>query len=89
LAAGHDPDYCEDEVAIAAEWHDKNNYVAGGSVYNACVGAGVIPLTYNPAQPTSTGPFCQGAQAGSGCGEPTDQGCGTDRACSLLECIPQ
>ena len=89
LAAGHDADYCADEVAIAEEWHDPLNYVAGGSVYNACVAGGVIPLEYNPAQPTSTGPFCVGTQASAGCGEATDQGCGSDRACSLAECIPQ
>jgi len=89
LAAGHDADYCADELAIAEEWHDKNNYVAGGSVYNACVAGGVIPLEYNPAQPTSTGPFCVGTQTSSGCGEADDQGCGSDRACSLDQCIPQ
>lgn len=89
LAAGHDPDYCADELAIAEEWHDVNNYVPGGSIYNACIAGGVIPLEYNPAQPTSTGPFCVGTQTSSGCGEADDQGCGTDRACSLDQCIPQ
>lgn len=91
LAAGHDPDYCSDQVAIALEYHDTANYLPGGSIHDACINGGVIPLEFDPANPTTTGPFCAGTRTSTGnaCGRPDDQGCGGDRSCSLAQCIPQ
>jgi len=89
LAAGHDADYCADQVAIALEWHDTASYTPSGSVFDACTNAGFVPLEFDPANPTTTGPFCVGTATSSGCGRPDDQGCGTNRACSLAQCIPQ
>jgi len=89
IAAGNDPDYCEDELAIADTFYDLDNYLLGGSVFDACVAGGLIPFEFDPANPTTTGPRCVGTQSSAGCGRPDDQDCGSDRECSRLECAPQ
>jgi len=88
-AAGHDPDYCEDELAIAEAYFDLDNYLPGAAVFNACVAGGLIPFEFDPANPTTSGPKCVGTQSSAGCGRPDNQDCGSDRECSRLECIPE
>lgn len=95
LAAGQDPDYCSDELAIAEVFADVTEYLPNtGLVWNACANTGYIPMEYNAANPTATGPACQGTSVTSGCGEPENQGCavdatdGVNRQCTRAECIP-
>lgn len=86
--------YCRDEVVLAQTFNDPNEYLPpsagnpdGGAVWATCIDSGFIPLEYDPANPTSTGPICEGMEDYAGCGEPTDiGGCGLDRQCSRGFC---
>ena len=64
VAAGHDIDYCEDQVAIAEAFYDVNNYQPGGLVHTACADAGFIPAAT---------PICEGTAVTAGCGRPASQ----------------